>query len=128
MLLAGTIVALVPIKDYRHIYSDVFEQQEPEVREAMAAAVLKNMADDGKRGRVNGAIFWYAMPVIELSASLVGGLLTGDDRWQSSVAGHLSSLGFGALFGTLNLLQKSEAELRYERYLDVREQYYANKH
>lgn len=124
LLFSGAIVALVPVKDYRVIYADIFAESDASVREAMAAAVLKNMADDGKRDRINSTIFWYAMPVIQIGASMIVNAVNGENP-AKGIASNASSLGFGVLFGTLNLLKKSDSELRYERYLSVRDSYYA---
>jgi hypothetical protein len=123
--LSGIIVALAPIKDYRAIYSDVFAEQDPEVREAMAVSALRYQADRGKEGRIRSFFMGFAVPLI--AAGITAGVNAAEGRdwdrglWQT--VGNSSWAMAGSIF---SLFQKSPEERLYDRYLAAREAYYSS--
>jgi hypothetical protein len=123
LLLGGIIVAAVPIKDYRAIYSDVFQEKDPEVREAMAVSVLRYQADRGKDRRIASFIWSCALPI------LVGGFtvcanLSNDDKWSKDVFSTMGDSSWTMVGGVVSIFSKSPEERLYDRYLTTRDAYY----
>lgn len=123
LVLSGIIVAAVPIKDYRAIYSDVFEEKDPEVREAMAVSVLRYQSDRGKERRVSSFIWSLALPIIA-GAVTIGSNMSNDDRWNKDLLSSMANSSWCTVGGVVSLFTKSPEERLYERYLNTRDAYY----
>jgi hypothetical protein len=120
LLLTGMIVASVPIKDYRAIYADVFEEQDSEVQEAMAVSVLHYQADRGKERRITSFITGLVVPLF------VGGIRAGinvasGNRWDRDVLDVVSGQSWTMGMSIVSLFQKTEEERLYDRYLSTRD-------
>ena len=119
----GMIVAFSPIKDYRAIYSDVFEEKDPEVREAMAVSVLRYQSDRGKQSRIKSSIMGIVVPI--LMASITAGI--GAESPEDFGRDFLSNWGgncWWSVGSVISLFTKSSEEQRYDRYLVARDAYY----
>jgi hypothetical protein len=126
LLVSGAIVASVPIKDYRAIYSDVFQEKDPEVREAMAVSVLRYQADRGKEGRIANFIWSCALPIMVGGIAVCANLSEGDE-WNKGVLGSMGNASWGLAGGVVSLVTKSPEERLYERYLNARDAYYGTQ-
>jgi hypothetical protein len=123
LVLSGIIVSAVPIKDYRAIYSDVFEEQDPEVREAMAVSVLRYQADRGKERRIANFIWSCALPIIA-GAVTAGANISNDERWNKDLLSSMANSSWCMAGGVVSLFTKSPEERLYDRYLNTRDAYY----
>jgi hypothetical protein len=125
LLLSGMIVASVPIKDYRAIYADVFEEKDPEVREAMAVSVLRYQADRGKQARIANVFCGIMAPVV-LGGITAGLNLSQGERWDKDLWQKLGGMSWSMVWSLTSLFVKSPQEQLYERYLSARDAYYGS--
>jgi hypothetical protein len=126
LLLSGMIVSSIPIKDYRAIYADVFEEPDPEVREAMAVSVLRYQADQGKERRITSFISGFVVPI------LAGGITAGfnlaeGEKWDKDVLSSMANSSWWMAGSIVSLFQKTPEERLYERYLSTRDALYGSK-
>jgi hypothetical protein len=125
LLVSGMIVASVPIKDYRAIYADVFQESDPEVREAMAVSVLRYQADRGKERRIASFITSFAVP--KLTGAITAGInVSQDKRWSDDLLSSVGNSSWCMAGGIVSLFSKSPEERLYERYLSTRDAYYGS--
>jgi hypothetical protein len=122
-LATGLIIALTPIKDYRAIYSDVFEEKDPEVREAMAVSVLRYQSDQGKQNRVSAAI-WNIAGGLVASVTMASINSNSADEWGHQFLKYGPYYSMNIVSGVISLFTKSSEEQRYDRYLAARDAYY----
>jgi hypothetical protein len=123
LIISGMIVASVPIKDYRAVYADVFEEKDPEVREAMAVSVLRYQADKGKERRITSFVSSCVVPI--LACAITAGVnVAQGDQWSKGVLSSLGSSSWWMAGGVVSLFQKSPEERLYDRYLSTRDAYY----
>jgi hypothetical protein len=122
-LVAGAMVSSAPLKDYRAIYSDVLNEDDPEVREAMAVAALKYQADRGKERRITSFVSGLAVPVLAGLLRAGANLLEGDE-WTDGVWPSMQWSCWSAANGIVQLFQRTDEERRYERYLTARDAFY----
>ena len=120
LLITGLIVASVPVKDYRAIYADVFEERDSEVQEAMAVSVLRYQADRGKERRITSFISGIALPLI------AGGIKAGfnvasGERWSTGVGDMMNPFLWSTAGGVMSIFTKTEEERLYDRYLSTRD-------
>jgi hypothetical protein len=120
LLASGFIAASVPIKDYRAIYADVFQERDPEVQEAMAVSVLRYQADRGRERRITSFITGIVVPI------LAGGIKAGynlsvGDRWSNGVWDTMNYSSWSAVSGIISLFSKTDEERLYERYINTRD-------
>lgn len=123
LILSGIIVNAVPIKDYRAIYADVFQETDPEVQEAMAVSVLRYQSDRGKERRITSFVYGLVLPI------LVGGIqagvnLTQGDPWGKDVFQTMSYSAWSMAGGIVSLFQRTPEERLYDRYLATRDAFY----
>jgi hypothetical protein len=123
LLVAGALVSAAPIPNYRAMYSDVMNESDPEVQEAMAVAALKYQADRGKERRITSFVSGLAVPVF---AGLIraGGNLVAGEEWSDGVWSSMQWSCWSAASGVVQLFQKTDEERRYERYLTARDALY----
>lgn len=122
LLVSGIIVASVPIKDYRAIYSDVFQEKDPEVREAMAVSVLRYQSDRGKEKRIASFITSFVAPI--LACAITAGInVSQDKRWSDDLLSSVGNSSWIMAGGLVSLFSKSPEERLYERYLATRDAY-----
>jgi hypothetical protein len=125
LVLSGIIVSAAPVKDYRSIYADVFEERDPEVQEAMAVSVLRYQADQGKERRISSFIWSFAVPL--LSSCITAGANVASGRsWDSGVLDGLKGSSWWIAGSVVSLFQKSKEERLYERYLATRDALYGS--
>jgi hypothetical protein len=123
LLVSGLIVRSIPIKDYRAIYADIFEEKDPEVREAMAVSVLRYQADRGKEARIVSFISGFVVPIIAGSIQAGTNLAQGE-AWSKDVLSSMGSSSWWMAGSIVSLFQKSPEERLYERYLSTRDALY----
>jgi hypothetical protein len=125
LLLSGMIVASVPIKDYRAIYADVFEEKDPEVREAMAVSVLRYQADRGRQARLAN-VFYGVMAPLVMGGITAGINLSQGESWDKDLWQKMSGMSWSMVWSMTSLFVKSPQEQLYERYLSARDAYYGS--
>ncbi len=123
LLVAGAFVSSAPLKDYRAIYSDVFNESDPEVQEAMAVAALKYQADRGKERRITSFVSGLAVPIFAGLLRVGANLIEGDE-WTEGVWPSMQWSCWSAANGLVDLFRKTDEERRYERYLTARDALY----
>lgn len=122
-LLAGVLVATSPIKDYRAIYSDVFEEKDPEVREAMAVSVLHYQADQGRQARIRSSLMSIVFPLVMAGVTAGIGADSPEDFGQTFLKSW-GNYAWWSVGGIINFFSKSKEERLYDRYLFARDSYY----
>jgi hypothetical protein len=125
LLVSGLIVHSIPIKDYRAIYADIFEEQDPEVREAMAVSVLRYQADRGKESRIISFVSGFVVPLIA-GGIKAGTNLAQGDNWSKDVLSSMGSSSWWMAGSIVSLFQKTPEERLYERYLATRDALYGS--
>ncbi len=124
-LAIGMIVASVPIKDYRAIYADVYEEKDPEVQEAMAVSVLRYQSDKGKESRITSFITGLVVPLA--AAAITGGInVAQGNNWNNGLLDALKGSSWSMAFSILSLFQKTPEERLYDRYLATRDALYGS--
>jgi hypothetical protein len=122
LLVSGMVVASVPIKDYRAIYSDIFQEKDPDVREAMAVSVLRYQSDRGKEKRIASFITSFVAPI--LAGAIKAGINVSQDKvWSDDLLGFVGTSSWSMAGGVVSLFSKSPEERLYERYLTTRDAY-----
>ena len=123
---SGILTAALPIKDYRSIYSDIYQEQDPEVREAMAVSVLRNMAEQGREGRISSSIVGLLAPL--LAASVASGFgARSFDEWGQGMLRNCAGMSWCLVGSAVSLFTKSSEERLYERYVAARDAYYETR-
>jgi hypothetical protein len=122
-LVAGIMVSSAPVRDYRAIYSDVLNEGDSEIREAMAVAALKYQADRGKERRITSFVSGLAVPILAGLLRAGANLIEGDE-WSEGVWPSMQWSCWSAANGVVQLFQKTDEERRYERYLTARDALY----
>ena len=125
LLISGMIVAAAPIKDYRAIYADVFEEQDSEVQEAMAASVLRYQADRGKERRVTSFLMAFAVPLI--AGAIQAGVNVGRGQdWSKDLLSTVGTNSWWMAGSVVSIFQKTPEERLYQRYLSTRDALYGS--
>jgi hypothetical protein len=123
LLISGLIVRSLPIKDYRAIYADIFDEKDPEVREAMAVSVLRYQADRGKESRIISFVSGFVVPIIA-GGIKAGTNLAQGENWSKDVLSSMGSSSWWMAGSIVSLFQKTPEERLYERYLSTRDALY----
>ncbi len=124
-LAIGSIVSSVPIKDYRALYADVYEEKNPEVQEAMAASVLRYQSDKGKESRITSFITGLVVPLA--AAAITGGINAAQgNNWSDGLLNALKGSSWTMCFSLVSLFQKTPEERLYDRYLATRDALYGS--
>jgi hypothetical protein len=112
----GMALLLAPPPDYRSRFSHVYSEEDPQLRESLAAAALFDMAEEGKRERILSGVTNIAIPIVSVGLQLGINLAT-EEEWHKG----LTSVSFwqiGTLItGVMSLADRSEEEKLYLRYL-----------
>jgi hypothetical protein len=122
--IGGSLAAARP-KDYRSEYGEVFEERDPLVREALAVAVLRDLAIKGEKKRVSGAVMNLLFPVI-YGAIQAGANLSQGKVWHDQVLNGLYWTAWNVASGVSELFGSSEEERLYEKYRAGREALFGN--
>jgi hypothetical protein len=123
LLVTGAIVHSAPIKDYRSIYADVFQERDPEVREAMAVSVLRYQADKGRERRITSFISSCAVPLV-VGLIRAGANVANNDPWSKDLMSSVGNSMWTVGGGVVQLFSKTNEERLYERYLSTRDALY----
>lgn len=123
LIVVGTIVSSTPLKDYRAIYSDVLNEPDPEMREAMAIAALKYQSDRGKERRITSFVSGLAVPIFAGLLRVGANLIQGKE-WTEGVWPSMQWSCWSAANGIVQLFTKSDEERLFERYLNARDALY----
>jgi len=81
----GAAVYFIPPPDYRARFSEVFSEDDQQVREAMAAAALKDLAERGKRERIISGVTDASLPVITGGIQVATNIAQ-ENPWYENVA------------------------------------------
>ncbi len=112
-----------PPKNYRLEFASVFQESDPELREALAAATLRDLAIQAKQSRVAGALSSLLIPAIGAIIRVSTNVSEGK-AWQTDLMMSISSNSWSLIGGITNLMTRSKEELLYERYLAARDALY----
>lgn len=112
-------------KDLRLRYASVYEEDDPEVQEAMAAATIRDMAGTGRGKRIGSIVTKLSVATLCIAINIGGNLASGRG-WDEDLTGVLlwQSGSIGSAIG--DIFTKSEGELLYEKYLAAREALYSS--
>jgi hypothetical protein len=109
--------------DWRAEYAEVFEEEDPQVQEALAVASLRDIAVKGKQERIRGAFSNLLAPV--LFAVIKAGVNSVEGKeWSDGIVDGLRWNIFSIVGGASSLLGSSEGERLYDKYLAGREALY----
>ena len=120
LVIAGFAVTLIPIPDYREDYADVFNEGDPDTREALAVSTLSFNADKGKDRRIATFISSFLVPVV-MGGLRVGFNLSESKAWSDGLLNSLGSTSWSIAAGLTSLFSKSPEEQLYDRYLSARD-------
>jgi hypothetical protein len=110
-------------RDYRLEYAEVFHEDDRQIREAMAVAVLRDLSIKAKNARVTSALSSFLVPV--LSAAIRAGVnLSNGKEWSDGVMSSISWSAWSIAGGITGLFGSSEEERLYAKYLSGREALY----
>jgi energy-converting hydrogenase Eha subunit A len=122
--LSGILVSVTPIKDYRAIYADVFQENDAEVQEAMAASVLHYQADRGKERRITSFVSGLIVPLI--AGGITASINAAQGRnWTDGMFDSIKGSSWSMAWSITSLFSKTEEERLYDRYISARDAYYA---
>jgi hypothetical protein len=107
-------------RNFRVQYSEVFNESDATVREALAAATLKSIADKSRQDRINGTIGNLAVPAIAIGATIGMNYLKGEPILANVDAISISQIWW-FVNGVTNLFTPSEEELLYDKYLAAKD-------
>ncbi len=120
----GVAILATPIPDYREKYSLVFKESDPVVQEALAAASIRDIAETGKKERIDSALTAIITPVLTV-AIMIGIDLSEGKPWYSSSQYSMYGFAGSVIGGGINLFSKSPGEELMEKYLFARDAMYA---
>ena len=119
---AGAIVAAVPVQDPHLVWTEVFNETNADLREAMAVSALRSLAQQGKERRIASFITSFLVPI--LSGGIQVGINLSQDRvWSTGLLQSLGSSSWSIAAGITGILSTSPEERLYERYLVARSAY-----
>ncbi|MBN2736123.1 MAG: hypothetical protein JXR70_04020 [Spirochaetales bacterium] len=111
--------------DYSKKYQDVYSENDPKVREALAAANLRDLAIQGKNKRVSSAFSYFLVPIISGVITITFNLV--DHReWSTGLTGTLSGTSYNIIFGIIELMTPSKEEMLYDKYKAAHSAYYGS--
>ncbi|MGO8694022.1 MAG: hypothetical protein ACLQMF_10165 [Rectinemataceae bacterium] len=122
----GIWMLATPPVDYHKRYDLVFSETDPVVQEALAAATLKGIADQGRNKRITRGMLGIAIPLLACLA--VGISDSASSRgWSNSFQNPAFDIGMAAIFsaGGVKFFERSPEEEVYEKYLAAREALYS---
>ncbi len=120
-LTAGVVIAFTPPTDYRAEYSYVLDEPDPVVQEALAAGVLFDLAEEGKRNRIISGITDISTPLISLGITMIFNSVE-NRPWYEDNEYNFISLGLNLVRGLSKIIwDKSDKEKLYDKYLAAKE-------
>ncbi|HUX41533.1 MAG TPA: hypothetical protein VMV83_10250 [Rectinemataceae bacterium] len=119
---AGALVAAIPIQDPHLAWADVFEENNADLREAMAVSALRSLAQQGKERRVASFISSFLVPVLT-GGIQVGLNLSQDKTWSDGLLQSLGSSSWSIAAGLTSLFSTTPEERLYQRYLIAKQAY-----
>ena len=128
MMVGGIGLALTPnkVEDPRITYNYIYNEQDPVVQEALAAAALKGIADKARIKRQTSFFTNMISPTISIIGKLSINLYEGKE-WHND----LLSVTLGAmpniLSAVIHLFTASDEELYYQEYQEAKSAYYYGK-
>jgi len=128
LVLAGAGSALFAAKphDFRSDYKEVFEENDSQVREAMSAAVLRDLSIKAEKARITGAISSLLVPL--LSSAITAGInLTSGKVWYDGVVQSATWSAWSIAGGVAALFGTTDEERLYSKYLAAREALYGDR-
>jgi hypothetical protein len=121
----GGIDRLTRHTDLREQYSSVYEEKDPEVQEAMAAATLHDFYNRGRNERIGGAITKLSVAAITIALVVGGNIISGTAAWNEGIDGMLYGNVWNLSSGIGDLFKQSKEELLYEKYLAAKDTLYS---
>lgn len=105
-----------PMDSYKQKYAFMYIERDPVVQEAMAYGLMKDMAEEARRGRVVGAITNLATPLVTVGVRAAVASATGE--WEEFNDNVLSSLGWSIPSVISGILMLTTGKTDAERLLD----------
>ncbi len=93
LLLGGIGVAMLakPVDGYKEEYAYLYAETDPVVQEAIAYGLMKELADEARRGRIVGGVINVSWPLATAGGYAIAAAVTGDwDEFDDNVIGALS--------------------------------------
>ena len=116
LLGAAAIVAAIPVPDPRVTWADVFNENDPILREAMAVSALRSLAQQGKERRIASFVSSFLVPVLS-GGIQVGINLSQSKGWSDGLMQTVGSSSWSIAAGLTSLLSTTPEEKLYSRYL-----------
>jgi hypothetical protein len=117
----GTCMLLAKPFDYRAEYAYIFQEPDPVVQEALAVAVLHDLAEEGRNSRISTGIVNLIAPLITIGVH-VGYNIYSEKMWDEDLTYTIVGQSFNLVNGIAQLFfVKSEEERVYEKYLIAKE-------
>jgi MFS family permease len=120
LLLGGIGIAMLakPADSYKQEYAYLFAETDPVVQEAIAYGLMKDLADEARRGRIVGGIINVSWPLATAGGYAIAAAATGDwDKFDDNVLGALSWTLPSLISGIIMLVSgKSDEERMLDSY------------
>ena len=106
-------------KDFHVEYASVFNEKDPKLQEAYAAATLKDLADSGRKNRISSSVTAVAIPVVSTGASIIFNTARGDP-WYSDLYYVSVPQVYNFINGIMGFFKQSEEERLYALYIETK--------
>jgi len=121
----GTALYVKKPRDFRAEYTEIFENEDPVVQEALAVGTLREMAENGKRERIISGSIFLAFPVVSGGVQ-IGANLANDKPWYDGLFSVTLWQVWPIISGISSFFSKSEGERLYDKYAAAREAFYTD--
>ncbi|NOY09614.1 MAG: hypothetical protein GXP33_12330 [Spirochaetes bacterium] len=108
-------------------YSFVFEEKDPVVQEALASAVLKDIAEEGERKRIISGFTSLATPLLSIGLTIGSNIINPKKEWYADILTVNSWFIGNIVSGISSFLSKSKEERLYEKYLAAKKAIYESE-
>lgn len=117
----GMAILFSPKEDYKAKYSYIYNEADPVVQEALAAAALYDLADTAKKNRITSGIIDLATPLLTIIIGIVVNVVE-NRTWYQDISTTTYSLSWNLISGFSKIfINKSEEERLYDKYRHTKE-------
>ncbi len=116
-----------PTKDLRLQYASVYQEEDPAVQEALAAATLMGMSNKARTQRVVSAITRLSVATLTVAITIGANIASsGSYSWNSNISDALLSQVWMISGAIGSIFSKSQDELLYDKYLNTKDIFYSS--